>query len=68
VWSFVLRGKPEIYVLSLKKNAVDYRASGPATLVAKNHANQLALDQKTAWITRANANHGTFIESIGYGS
>jgi hypothetical protein len=55
------------YIAALKKNAADYRASGPAALVAKNHANQLALDQKNAWITAADASYGSFIESIGYG-
>jgi hypothetical protein len=55
------------YMAALKKNAADYRASGPAALVAKNHANQLALDQKNAWITAADASYGSFIESIGYG-
>ena len=55
------------YYLEIKKNAADYRASGPAALVAKNHGNQLALNQKNAWITAANASYGTLIESIGHG-
>jgi hypothetical protein len=55
------------YITEIKKNAADYRASGPAALVAKNHGNQLALDQKNAWITAADASYGSFIESIGYG-
>lgn len=55
------------YTTELKKNATDYRASGPAALGAKNHGNQLSLDQKNAWIAAANSSYGTFIESIGYG-
>ena len=55
------------YITELKKNAADYRASGPAALAAKNHGNQLALNQKNAWIAAANSSYGTFIESIGYG-
>jgi hypothetical protein len=55
------------YMAVLKENAADYRASGPAALATKNHDNQLALDQKTAWITAANSSYGTFIELIGYG-
>ena len=55
------------YITEIKENAADYRASGPAALVAKNHGNQLALDQKNAWITAANSSYGSIIESIGYG-
>jgi hypothetical protein len=55
------------YMVALKKNSADYKASGPAALAAKGAANKLALDQKNNWIAAANANYGTFIESIGYG-
>jgi hypothetical protein len=33
----------------------------------KDAANNTALDAKTAAIAKANATHGTLIESIGYG-
>lgn len=54
-------------VTAQKKSAVDYRASQPAALIAKDAANKAALDAKNAAIAKANASYGSFIESIGYG-
>jgi len=54
-------------ITAQKKSAADYRASQPAALAAKDAANQAALDAKNAAIAKANASHGSFIESIGYG-
>jgi hypothetical protein len=55
------------YTAALKKSAADYKASGPAALVAKDVADKAALDTKTTAIAKANAAYGTAIESIGYG-
>ena len=55
------------YMAALKKNSADWKASGPAALLAKNSANKLVLDQKNNWIAAATAVYGVFIESIGYG-
>jgi hypothetical protein len=57
----------KIMVAAQKKSAADYKASGPAALVARDAANKVALDAKIAAIAKANATYGTFIESIGYG-
>ena len=54
-------------ITAQKKSAADYKASGPAALAAKDAANKVALDAKSAAIAAANASYGTFIESIGYG-
>ena len=50
-----------------KRILVDYKASGPAALAAKDAANNVALDAKNTAVAKANATYGTFIESIGYG-
>ncbi|CAN2229088.1 hypothetical protein MCERE85_01423 [Candidatus Nanopelagicaceae bacterium] len=55
------------YTAALKKSAEDYKASGPAALVAKDVADKAALDAKTTAIAKANAAYGTAIEAIGYG-
>ena len=54
-------------ITAQKKSASDYKASGPSALAAKDAANKVALDAKSAAIAAANATYGTFIESIGYG-
>jgi hypothetical protein len=57
----------KVMIASQKKSASDYKASGPAALVARDAANNVALEAKAAAIAKANASYGTYIESIGYG-
>jgi uncharacterized repeat protein (TIGR02543 family) len=54
-------------ITAQRQSAADYKASQPLALAAKVAANKVALDAKNAAIAKANANYGTFIESIGYG-
>ena len=54
-------------ITAQRQSAADYRASQSAVLAAMDLANKVALDTKNAAITKANATHGAFIESTGYG-
>jgi hypothetical protein len=49
-----------------KKLTADYKASGPASIKARELADKAALDAKNAAIAKANANYGIAIESLGY--
>jgi hypothetical protein len=55
------------YTTTQKKITTDYKASGPATAVARDLANKKALDAKNAGISKANATYASFIQSLGYG-
>jgi len=55
------------FIASQKKITLDYKASGPASLAARDLANKAALETKNGAIVKANAVYGAFIESIGYG-
>ena len=57
----------KIMIAAQKKSAADYKASQPTAFAAKDAADKAALDAKTAAVAKANATHGTFIESVGYG-
>jgi uncharacterized repeat protein (TIGR02543 family) len=49
-----------------KKLTADYKASGPASIKARELADKAALDAKNAAIAKANANYGIAIESLGF--
>jgi len=55
------------YTTTQKNITTDYKASGPATAVARDLANKKALDAKNAGISMANATYASFIQSLGYG-
>ena len=55
------------YLAAQKKTAVDYKASGPIAMAARDLANKTALEAKNAAISKANSAYGAFIESVGYG-
>lgn len=55
------------YLAAQKKTAVDYKASGPIGMAARDLANKTALEAKNAAISKANSAYGAFIESVGYG-
>jgi hypothetical protein len=44
----------------------DYKASGPASIKARELADKAALDAKNAAIAKANSNYSSVIESLGF--
>jgi hypothetical protein len=55
------------YTAAQKKITADYKASGPAAVLARDLANKKALDAKNAAITKANSTYSSIIESSGFG-
>jgi hypothetical protein len=55
------------YTTAQKKITADYKASGPATVKARDLANTTALDAKNVAIAKANSAYASLIESLGYG-
>ena len=49
-----------------KKLTADYKASGPASIKARELADKAALDAKNAAIAKANSNYSSVIESLGF--
>ena len=54
-------------IAAQRSHTLDYYASKPAALLAKDAADSSALAAENAAISKANLSYGTFIESIGYG-
>jgi hypothetical protein len=55
------------YTTAQKKITADYKASGPASVLARDLATKSALEAKDVAIAKVNSTYASFIESLGYG-
>jgi hypothetical protein len=55
------------YTAAQKKITADYKASGPAAVLARDLANKSALEAKNAAIEKADSLYASLIETLGFG-